>query len=671
MTESHSVKYVTLLFLVILLPIMLLLSLDAGISGDEYLHLEQAEAVVDFYASLGKDTTALHTPVTNLKYYGQSYDNLASLIARISGVKDIFTLRHLMAALAGWGIIFFVVIISVRLSGWHTALAALAFMALSPVFIGHSFNNLKDIPFALSYLASIYFLSRWIDEWPLPDKRTMAGLIGCIAFAISIRPPGLIVIAYLGLISLIMLLKKQHIIIRDRSLLRKIAATIAIICITGYLMGLLFWPFALLNPIKNPIVSHFLMESYPVTIRQLYMGELVWSDMLPWHYLPRMMLITIPLVITISMSGLLINLKKTDNRPLLLLLIFCAIFPLAYIILKNANVYGGWRHVLFIYAPIVILSAHGMTQIRGWIKKNCGIVYARLFLAIPAMLLIHPLSFMIKNHPLQYLYFNQITSGYHGAFGKYEADYYFHSIRPAAEWLHQHLETNGESGKIIASNFETAWFFRHTDVATSHKHTSFYNRSFESWDYAIFSATYLHAHTLNEHWPPPGTIHTIDVEGRAVCAIVKRSTLKDYDGWLKMQKGDTSEAIRLLNQATDIDPSLEGAWLNLGRTYSRIKDYESALETLNNALLIHPAYEPALFEKAKIYFEIGKDEYAITTVEKILGSNQKYLPAYILMADHLAKNGYEIKAIEYLQQCLKIQPSYRHARERLLQLTKN
>ncbi|WP_026474038.1 tetratricopeptide repeat protein [Alkaliflexus imshenetskii] len=671
MTGSRSVRYVTLLILVILLPIMLYLSLDAGISGDEYLHLEQAEAVVDFYTSFGKDTTALHTPVTNLKYYGQSYDNLASLIARITGVEDIFTLRHLMAALAGWSIILLVVMVSVRLSGWRTALAALAFIALSPGFIGHSFNNLKDIPFALSYLASIYFLSRWIDEWPLPDKRTIAGLIFSIAFAISIRPPGLIVIAYLGLITLIMFLKNQHLIIRDRSLLKKTAVTIAGICIAGYFLGLIFWPFALLNPIKNPVVSHFLMESYPVTIRQLYMGKLVWSDMLPWHYLPWMMLITIPVMIPVSMPGLFINLKKSNNRPLLFLLIFSTIFPLVYIILKNANVYGGWRHVLFIYPPIVILSAHGLSQIRDWIKKKWGIVYARLFLVIPAMLLIHPLSFMIKNHPLQYLYFNQITSGYHGAFGKYEADYYFHSIRPAAEWLQQHLETNDLSGKTIASNFETAWFFRHSKAATSHKHTSFYNRSFENWDYAIFSATYLHAHTLNEQWPPAGTIHTINLEGRAVCAVVKRTTLNDFDGWIKLQEGDTLEAIRLLKQATEIDPSLEGAWLNLGRSYLRIKDHDAALEALNNALMIHPAFEPALFEKAKVFFEIGKDELAVATLEKILGSNQKYLPAYILMADHLEKNGDKIKAIEYLQQSLKIQPSYRHARERLLQLTKN
>ena len=59
----------------IALPLM---SRQAGNSGDEHFHLEQAEHVYNYYATGGKDSTAaVVTPEYNLPYYGQCVDNLA------------------------------------------------------------------------------------------------------------------------------------------------------------------------------------------------------------------------------------------------------------------------------------------------------------------------------------------------------------------------------------------------------------------------------------------------------------------------------------------------------------------------------------------------------------------------------------------------------------------
>lgn len=76
--SPRNTVYLLLATLLVIMPIM---SLDAGISGDEKVHLEQAELVLQYFASWGQDKSAIHTPVTNLKYYGQSFDNLTTLLS--------------------------------------------------------------------------------------------------------------------------------------------------------------------------------------------------------------------------------------------------------------------------------------------------------------------------------------------------------------------------------------------------------------------------------------------------------------------------------------------------------------------------------------------------------------------------------------------------------------
>ena len=47
------------LFITIALFVTIRLSMDAGYSGDEEFHMKHAKAVYDFYATGGKDTSAI------------------------------------------------------------------------------------------------------------------------------------------------------------------------------------------------------------------------------------------------------------------------------------------------------------------------------------------------------------------------------------------------------------------------------------------------------------------------------------------------------------------------------------------------------------------------------------------------------------------------------------
>ena len=158
--KTRLQKYIFFTCSAFLLIFMILMSRNAGISCDEVLHYDHSVAVYDFFESGGNDLSALDTPETNLKYYGQSFDNLTTLIIRILNIEDIFRFRHLMSAIAGWAVILLTALFALWLTGFETAILVMFLFAVSPTFIGHAMNNLKDVPCSLVYIAGIFFFVR-------------------------------------------------------------------------------------------------------------------------------------------------------------------------------------------------------------------------------------------------------------------------------------------------------------------------------------------------------------------------------------------------------------------------------------------------------------------------------------------------------------------------------
>ena len=147
--KETRLKYIFYFSSAFLLILMLLLSKNAGISCDEVLHYDHSVSVYNYFASHGKDQSALNTPVTNLKYYGQSYDNMVTILIKWFNIEDVYGFRHLMSTVAGWLVILVTALFAIWLADYKAGIFVLIMFAVSPTFIGHTQNNLKDIPFAL------------------------------------------------------------------------------------------------------------------------------------------------------------------------------------------------------------------------------------------------------------------------------------------------------------------------------------------------------------------------------------------------------------------------------------------------------------------------------------------------------------------------------------------
>jgi len=655
------IKYIFYIAAGLLLCFMLKGGVDAGISGDEYLHYSQSVHVYDYFSTSGQDNSALITPITHLKYYGQSFDNMTTILIKWFNIDDIFLFRHLSCSLAGWLTVIVTAFFAVWLAGYGAGILVILLFALSPTFLGHAQNNLKDIPFALSYISAIFFIIRCLF---LEGKSKISDAILLtlsIAFSISVRPGGILLICYLNFFLILFFtykyLSRQFNILIFR---RKLILTLSI-SVVAWFLSIILWPYAQLNPIMNVWKSLMVITQFPTTVMQIFEGKMEWSDFMPWYYLPKYMAITIPLTVIAGLAVFIILIKKiinNDNLFKYVFLIFSVLFPLLFVINEKSNLYGSWRHFLFIYPSIVLLASIGILYfIRS--MKNKYLIAGTLGLIFISAL--HPIKFMILNHPYYYLYYNQLVGGLKGAYGKYETDYYYHTIRGGSEWLAKFLSNSKNEKPVrIATNFSVNWYFRdQTDIHTFY--CQYDERSQSDWDYMIVANSYIPVSQLeNKIWPPGNAIHVIYADQVPVCAVLKRETKLDFKGYEALKTGDAVNAKRFFEEALKINVQDELIFYNFASALVKMGMPDSARSVLQSSLKINPCYEPVLMLLGNIAAGLNNFGEAKRYYETLIGCNRKYFEAYVGLSALLVDKDI-VKARELLKTCLTLNPGYRPA----------
>ncbi len=670
-----------------------LMSSQVGFSGDEDKHYAQAEKVYNYYATRGEDKAALSDPDFKLNYYGQSFDLLTYTINRIFAVDKIYETNHIFIALAGFFTILISGLLASLLAGYRAGLLTMILMFFAPRFLGHSFNNPLDIPFALGYVFTTFQIFRFLKNLPRFSIPIAIWITLGIAWTVSIRIGGLLLIPYAFFFAgLYLIFHKWEFKILTRKgylFIRKGIIYLVIISISGYLLSLLPWPYGLQHPFKNPFEALKLMSNISVSIRVLFNGDIIWSNKLPWYYISMYILYSVPVIILLGfgLNLLVYKVYRTQFRPIFIFfLYFSVIFPLAYVVYKNSNVYGGWRHLLFVFPPMVVISGITFDSAVRSLKSK----YMRYALSLFILLgLVHPVRHIVVNHPFEYIYFNELIGSVKKAFGRFENDYYLNSLRQGSEWFIQNIlqeESEEKDGKIIiATNASIGYYFRHYQDQVSTTYTRYYDRGSYDWDYAIFFCNYIDPYQLkNKIWPPFKTIHTIDVDHVPICAVVKRESKMDYQAIRLIDQQDFLNGIPMLEEVIKREPHNEVALLKLTEAYIQIMQYENAIRTVDQCLKIYPDYDKALNLKGIAYMQnqeydkaasvfiyiINKVNYRFVTahhnlaliyirqndaetaknyLRKAIEVNSNYKPAYLLMAEILRQQGRTNEANQYLQ----------------------
>jgi tetratricopeptide (TPR) repeat protein len=382
---------------------------------------------------------------------------------------------------------------------------------------------------------------------------------------------------------------------------------------------------------------------------------------MPWYYLPKSMLITIPIIVLV---GLILfctffKIKLNPEKTLLyFLVIFTVLFPVVFVIYEKSNLYSSWRQFLFIYPAIILLASTGYSHLYEYLKSR----YLKWGMTVLiAVLSLYPLKFMLNNPQFYYLYYNQLVGGLRGAYSNYETDYYYVSQTDASKWLIDYLKNKDVQGKIkVKATYPVDWQFRnHPEIETSY--FRYEERSQHDWDYAIVTNRYISPFQLrNNIWPPENSIHIVYADKVPVCTVIERKTKDDYAGYVALNEGRNKEAIDLFEKAIKIDDRDGMIFYNFARTLYNDGQYQKADSILRRGLELNPGFEPILMYLGNIAKSQGRKDEAISYYGKVINVNRKYFEAYVGMAELLIDNDVE-RSRTLLRTCLEINPKYKPA----------
>jgi tetratricopeptide (TPR) repeat protein len=289
-------------------------------------------------------------------------------------------------------------------------------------------------------------------------------------------------------------------------------------------------------------------------------------------------------------------------------------------------------------------------------------------LAVGAVLLagmVHPTLHILKNHPLEYIYFNELL-GIRKAYGRFETDYYMNSLKQGSEWLAENVlrdvEPDENNKVLVATNGSVTYYLRHFSDRAHPVYTRYYDRAERDWDYAVYFCNYIHPYQLkNGLWPPAGTIHTIDIKGVPVCAIVKRETKEDMEAIGLIRQRDYLNGLARLEVVNREYPTSEVVKLRMAEGYLATGQMDKAISVCNECLEIYPDYDKALNLKGVAQMEKGDLESARQTFLKIIRINYRFAPAYHNMGLYFMRLPQPDvqSAVTYFQRCINVNRAYK------------
>lgn len=635
-------------FWILLFVLMTGMSFSYGISGDEVDMNEYGKTILQYFGSFGSDRSVFRTSdelnaagVYNynrdnvIQYYGGLFDLICAVVNKVSPF-DEYTTRHILNAWAGFLALLFAARILKRLLGMRAAWVGTILMALSPFFMGHAMNNPKDIPFATAYIMAIYFMIRLFDRLPKPRWTDYLWVILCIGATINIRVGGILLIPYLGVYAVLHSIVPRWFQNDASRPLAQYLKPVLITAVAGYLCGSLLWPYGLQNPIANPLTALSEMGNFKVNLRQLYEGTKQFSGELPLSFLPKSFVITNSFALLaglLAMLPFIWGFRTHKQAPALYFVLFTGVFPFLYILYTHANVYHAWRHVLFIFPSLLILSAFGWNQLMDWFQaKNIQLAAVGLF----GFLLLEPLYFMANAFPNTVTYHNQLVGGVKGAYGQYEVDYYYNSVKEAADWFKKNELSKLKPTDTVrlysnAAHILTHYFEDHKNVVVDY--VRFPERNQKNWDYALFHIALIPETDIQQgSWIPSSTVYKAEVQGKPLCILMKRPSHDDQTAMRFLEQQQPDSALVYFDRYLQKDPKNADVLCTAGQIAMQMQKAELAAKYINQAYQVDPNNPQVQLQYGTLLLNQGQFSQAQNLFIAFLQKNAQYMQGYYYLA---------------------------------------
>jgi len=489
MLKRHHLAIIFLIFIFILI---ISTYKDYGVPWDEKVFFNTGKYFVVKLFNYLKIPTNLSTGAFeptpyHLKGHGVFMDMLTVFAALLFRNFNFETL-HLIRALFALPIFFLLYWIISKLFSKVYGLISLVFLLLFPRFYPEIYYNAVDIPTTLLFTICLAYFIYYAGTKQTFLKSILFGLI--LGITINQR----LLLFYLPIINFVFLL-----FLKRRNIKQLTIQQLTIFLSTIFFMHLTH-PYLLTHPITGlfKIISH--SKQYPWNAAVLFEGKF-FSNLtipLPWYYLPKTMLITIPLTtIVLFFLGnikILTNLVRphqigSDSQKKWMMLYLVSIFylPLILVFILKPTLYDSWRQFLFLTIPLIIITMFGLSHLfslkfRVW---KFGFVW-RLVIGLLVIISLAITAFeMITLHPYQYLYSNSLVGGLKGAYINYETDYWGLGFKEAAIWFNHYLNNPTRQYKIYLEGdpLSSLYYLKPNVKLITDPNEADYVLTFTRWDF--------------------------------------------------------------------------------------------------------------------------------------------------------------------------------------------
>jgi hypothetical protein len=437
----------------VVLALVLLTFRDYGITWDETWHLVYGDYILEWFLTLGADRSALCYRIDFL--YGGAFDLLGAIARRFSPFSDFETI-HLLGALVGVLGLLGTWRLARRLGGPVAGLVAVVLLAATPVYYGNLFNNPKDLPFAVGYVWAIDALCLVVLRMPRVPRRTWVRFAVLAGLAMSVRIAGILLLVYLAAVVVGLAWLRARAtgnLQAGLATARRLGRPAGLAMLGAWVVMLLPWPWALLDPIRRPWMALGRMSRFTMHKRVMpFAGEDMLTTEPRWDYLLHYFGLQLPLVVlalvlaAVLLGGLAWRRHRErvslHQRNVALVLGAAILAPPAYAIVVQAVLYDGLRHFLFLVPVIVVVAALGavsLPRVRPRLARPARLGLGLGLVLGGGVLVARPIAAMRELHPNEYIYFNELIGGLPGAHGNYDTDYYGNSYKEAFAALAERL----------------------------------------------------------------------------------------------------------------------------------------------------------------------------------------------------------------------------------------
>jgi 4-amino-4-deoxy-L-arabinose transferase-like glycosyltransferase len=162
----------------------------------------------------------------------------------------------------------------------------------------------------------------------------------------------------------------------------------------------------------------------------LFWSKLHNSGDLPWQYAPTLLAVqlTLPAVFLFILGvpySWRLTARDGDRRLIVVLIWIWLVAPIAAAVQGWVPIYNNFRHLLFGLPPAFLIMGYGARILFSIARRpllRMGLVVAALAPGIVGI---------VRLHPYEYIYYNEIVGGVRGAEGVFDLDYWCTALREA------------------------------------------------------------------------------------------------------------------------------------------------------------------------------------------------------------------------------------------------